>query len=82
MIIFLPLRIRSTSVQGEFQLLTAAGIIVIPYVNEGLTIVTGKPLSRYSVIRRSSQAILSREYCQQGLASGVDSVMSQCVGGF
>ena len=36
--------------------------------------VIGRPRSRYAATSRSSQAILSREYCQYGLRSGVDSV--------
>ena len=35
--------------------------------------VIGSPSSRYARTSRSSQAILSREYCQNGLRSGVDS---------
>ena len=40
---------------------------------DGRTIVAGKPRSRYASTSRSSQAILSRLYCQKGLRSGVDS---------
>ena len=40
---------------------------------DGRTIVTGKALSRYACTSRSSQAILSLEYCQCGLRRGVDS---------
>ncbi len=42
----------------------------------------GNPVSRYSAVSRSSQAILSREYCQNGLRSGVDSVTGSRDGGF
>ena len=38
--------------------------------------VTGKPASRCARISRASQAILLREYSQNGLARGVDSVMT------
>ena len=48
---------------------------------DGRTIVTGKPSSRYARTSRSSQAILSREYCQSGLRSGVDSVIGSRAGG-
>ena len=49
---------------------------------DGRTIVTGKPRSRYAPTSRSSHAILSREYCQKGLRSGVDSVIGNRCGGF
>src|SRR5665648_601912 len=43
--------------------------------------VTPKPDSRSAATSRSSQAILSREYCHQGLRSGVDSVTGRRSGG-
>ena len=43
--------------------------------------VTGNPLARYSFINFSSQAILLREYSQNGLRSGVDSVTGTRDGG-
>ena len=39
------------------------------------------PVSRYCATSRSSQAILSREYCQNGFRSGVDSVTGSRAGG-
>lgn len=48
---------------------------------DGRTIVTGKSCSRYACISSSSHAILSREYCQYGFLSGVDSVIGRCVAG-
>ncbi len=44
-------------------------------------IVTGKSCSRYACMSSSSHAILSREYCQYGFFSGVDSVIGRCVAG-
>ena len=49
---------------------------------DGRTIVAGNPVARYSATSRSSQAILSREYCQNGFRSGVDSVTGSRAGGF
>ena len=43
--------------------------------------VTGKPSSRYAPTSSSSHAILSREYCQNGFRSGVDSVTGNRAGG-
>ena len=43
--------------------------------------VIGRPSSRYALTSRSSQAILSREYCQNGLRSGVDSTTGSRPGG-
>jgi len=43
--------------------------------------VTGNCSSRKARISLSSQAILSREYCQYGLRSGVDSVTGTRAGG-
>ena len=48
---------------------------------DGRTIVAGNPVSRYSATSRSSQAILSLEYCQYGFRSGVDSVTGSRAGG-
>src|ERR1041385_338487 len=69
-ITFLPRFMRSKTVYGCPQLDTARGIFDGPYVLDGRTIVIGNCFSRYSCKRRSSHAILSREYCQYGLASG------------
>ncbi len=44
--------------------------------------VAGKPVSACARRRICSQAILSREYCQYGFTVGVDSVITQCEGGF
>ena len=44
--------------------------------------VTGKPSSRYARTSRSSHAILSLEYCQNGFRSGVDSTIGSLAGGF
>ncbi len=44
--------------------------------------VAGKPCSRYAATRRSSLAILSREYCHHGLRNGVDSVIGSLATGF
>ena len=41
----------------------------------------GSPPPGRRVTSRSSQAILSREYCQNGLRSGVDSVTGSRAGG-
>ena len=49
---------------------------------DGRTIVAGNPVARYCATSRSSQAILSREYCQYGFRSGVDSVIGSRDGGF
>jgi hypothetical protein len=51
------------------------------YVCEGRTIVAGKPSARYAATSRSSQAILSREYRQNGFRSGVDSTTGTRAGG-
>ena len=48
----------------------------------GRTIVIGRSASRYRATSRSSQAILSREYCQNGFFRGVDSVTGIDAGGF
>ena len=72
-----PARIRAMSVQPPI-----VGIIRSSYVCEGRTIVTGSPRSRCAATSRSSHAILSREYCQNGLRSGVDSVTGSRRGGF
>ena len=44
--------------------------------------VAGNPVSAWARRSSSSHAILSREYCQNGFTVGVDSVISQCDGGF
>ena len=49
---------------------------------DGRTIVIGKPVARYARTSTSSHAILSREYCQNGLCSGVDSTIGSCATGF
>ena len=49
---------------------------------DGRTIVIGKPVARCACSSASSQAILLREYSQYGFASGVDSVITGCAGGF
>ena len=72
----LPARIRATSVQPP-----DVGSSVRSYVCDGRTIVIGNPFSRYSWTSRSSHAILSREYCQNGLRSGVDSLTGSRAGG-
>ncbi len=68
---------RATSVQPP-----TVGSIVRSYVCEGRTIVIGKPELRYLSTSTSSAAILSREYCQNGLRRGVDSVTGSRAGGF
>ena len=73
----LPARMRAMSVQSPI-----VGIIRSSYVCDGRTIVTGSPRSRWAATSRSSHAILSREYCQNGLRSGVDSVIGRRRGGF
>src|SRR5215207_7461586 len=45
------------------------------------TIVIGSPWSRYAATSRSSQLILSREYCQKGFRNGVDSTIGRRPGG-
>ncbi|BDZ41421.1 hypothetical protein GCM10025865_07200 [Paraoerskovia sediminicola] len=49
---------------------------------DGRTIVAGNPSSRCAATSTSSHAALSREYCQNGLTSGVDSVTGRRDGGF
>ncbi len=73
----LPRRIRSMAVQPP-----RSGTLVPSYVCEGRMIVAGKPRSRYAATSRSSLAILSREYCQYGFRSGVDSVIGRRATGF
>ncbi len=72
-----PCRMRAMSVHPPI-----VGIMRSSYVCEGRTIVIGMPRSRYAPTSRSSQAILSREYFQNGLRRGVDSVIGRCCGGF
>lgn len=72
-----PARIRAMSVQPP-----SVGIERSSYVWDGRTIVTGRPRSRWAPTSRSSHAILSREYCQNGFRSGVDSVTGRRRGGF
>ena len=48
----------------------------------GRTMVTGKPVFRYSRINKSSMAALFREYSQWGLCRGVASVMTGLDRGF
>ena len=71
-----PSRIRAMSVQQP-----RVGSARSSYVCDGRMIVTGNPRSRYASTSRSSQAILSREYCQKGFRSGVDSVTGSREGG-
>ena len=70
-----PCRIRAAPVQGWSPELSTSGICDGPYVWDGRTMVTGNPLRACSSSSLRSQAILSREYSQNGLSRGVSSVM-------
>ena len=64
---------------GQYVFISSASAYQTPPAR--LPIVAGKPLSRYTCTRRSSQAILSRLYCQNGLRSGEDSTIGRRAGG-